>query len=94
MPFSLNYCEAISEVPEIFHKNLLQDVRFSNPVGLGALMFLRRAQLHASCHQMNNSTTTPADMKAVDKGFTKLQLESTSRPSIFLYQDKEKSVIQ
>ena len=33
-------------------------------------------------------------MKAVGKGFTKLELESTSRPSIALYQDKEKSVIQ
>ena len=33
-------------------------------------------------------------MKAVGKGFTKHEIESTSRPSIVLYQDKEKSVIQ
>ena len=33
-------------------------------------------------------------MKAVGKGFTKHELESTSRLSIVLYQDKEKSVIQ
>ena len=33
-------------------------------------------------------------MKTVGKGFTKLELESTLRPSIVLYQDKEKSVIQ
>ena len=33
-------------------------------------------------------------MKAVGKGFTKLELESISRPSIVLYQDKEKSMIQ
>ena len=33
-------------------------------------------------------------MKAVGKGFTKRELESISRPSIVLYQDKEKSVIK
>ena len=30
LPFSLNYQEAISEVPEILHQNLLRDVRISN----------------------------------------------------------------
>ena len=40
------------------------------------------------------STTTTAVLKAMGKSFTKLEWESTSRPSIVLYQDKEKSVIQ
>ena len=130
--FSLNYRDAISEVPEIFHQNLLQDVRISNnktwlskhtkrkhfamifnvvtqqkvysikkhiakygpTLGAWSVDFLAKGTITCFCRQMNNSTTTTAVLKAVGKSFTKLEWESTSRPSIVLYQDKEKSVIQ